>query len=291
MNVAADLIESTSCTGATVFCIECGRPNPEHGKYCHNCGTPLFRATIEPTSPTKIESSSVQWPNALALYRYPADLTKFVDRAHYSGWFTRNIEVGDRAQTIQFEDSFRQNAPHNLEAWFEVVFWKLYSSHPHVAKLIIDRIKRDGISANDLWAACCNFINDPSASRFKTFQKLLVSSPNIAVCATFPAFIAPDQFPMADSQIAKWVLANHEEHSQPHVGTIALQPPQPFDPKKGQLKMSHYPFFECWTLWCRGAAKQLNQGTQDQWRPRDVEMAVFTAQRERLTLPPIFAAL
>lgn len=266
-----------------MFCVECGKQNPEHGKYCHSCGSPLFIATDTAAQ----ESPILQWQNALARYRYPANLTEFTDRQQYAGWFTRNIDTGDRDQTIQFEDFFRQNAPHHLEAWFEVVFWKLFSSHRAKTGDIIKRVEANGVSASDLWTTCCEFTADPSRQRFQAFQELLVASGNIAVCATFPAFIAPDQFPMVDRQIAKWVLENHERHNQSSRGCPVLRPPQSFDPKKGALAIRHYAFMESWTLWCRAKAKELTELTSQQWRPRDVEMAVFTAQRDGLSLPPL----
>jgi hypothetical protein len=54
------------------FCVECGKQNPEHGKFCHNCGRPLFTATDTATHLAQQEASILQWQNALARYRYPA---------------------------------------------------------------------------------------------------------------------------------------------------------------------------------------------------------------------------
>ena len=50
-----------------------------------------------------------------------------------------------------------------------------------------------------------------------------------------------------------------------------------------------------WIDWCQCTADMLNQRTDHHWRARDVEMAVFTAQRsqkypdpwDRLTLKPL----
>jgi hypothetical protein len=218
----------------------------------------------------------------------PADLNKFSDRDNYPGWFSRNIEIGNREQTIQFEDSFRKYAPDYLEAWFEVVFWKLYNMPQQRAKRIVDNIKHRGVSANDLWSACGDFTASPSASRFRMFQKLIVSGSNIAVCATFPAFIAPDRFPMVDSQVTRWVFKNYVSHNQASQDDAMLEPPPPpFDPEEDLLRITHYPFVEIWTRWCRARAKRLSELTSDEWRPRDVEMSVFTAQRDGLSLPLI----
>jgi len=39
-----------------------------------------------------------------------------------------------------------------------------------------------------------------------------------------------------------------------------------------------------WIAWCRECAQELTDITETRWRARDVEMAVFTAQRDRTFL-------
>src|ERR1700693_618904 len=192
------------------------------------------------------------WKCMLDNSRYPANLSDFEDQWRYEGWFTKNIEKDARTETIEFENSFREKAPHHLEAWFEVVFWKLYSNKhaSEQAKVIIDTLKLRGISAQDLWTVCCRFIDDPSEQRFSLFQRLLVSDRHIAVCATFPAFIAPDRFPMLDTHIAKWVWKNHEEHNMFAQDDGRLLLPTDFDPVKNKpLTISDFPFYEGWIRW------------------------------------------
>ena len=47
------------------------------------------------------------WQEALDSYRYPVDLAKFPGAPEHANWFTRNIDPGDRRQTIDFETRFR----------------------------------------------------------------------------------------------------------------------------------------------------------------------------------------
>jgi ribosomal protein L40E len=158
---------------ASMFCTECGSINPECGKFCHRCGELLFRPKADETAQFA-EPSICKWQHALDEYRYPVNLTTFADRQEYSGWFTRNIEIGDRAQTIKFETLFRQNAPEHLEAWFEVVFWKLYkvavpALSSYRAKIVIDSVRRRGVSAGELWSRCSEFTECPSIAKFEAF--------------------------------------------------------------------------------------------------------------------------
>lgn len=67
------------------------------------------------------------WQKALDKYEYPVRLDGFEDRQIYPGWFKCDTDNGDRSSTMKFEERFRKLAPHHLEAWYEVVFWKMYS--------------------------------------------------------------------------------------------------------------------------------------------------------------------
>src|SRR5947209_1946373 len=69
------------------------------------------------------------WLKAITDYRYPVDLTKLPGIK--PPWPTPNLSVGDRKATASFEDHFRQYAVMHIEAWLEVLYWKLFSQ-PHV---------------------------------------------------------------------------------------------------------------------------------------------------------------
>jgi hypothetical protein len=226
------------------------------------------------------------WKCILDGYRHPINLSDLEGQWRLLG----NLKKGDRTETIEFENSFREQAPHHLEPWFEVVFWRLYGDKQasERAKVIIDTLKRRGILAQDLWGACCQFIDNPGERRFKAFQKLIVAGRHIDVAVSFPAFIAPDRFPMVDGQIAKWVRKNHEAHNMFAQDTGRLLPPTYFDLAKDlSLTIFDYPFYEQWIPWCQLKSKQLTELSGSQWRARDVEVAVSTAQRTGLELPPV----
>jgi len=74
-----------------------------------------------------IAPDSLVWHVALDSYRYSVNLRKFPTRDGFPGWFDRELEKGDRSETIQFENRFRKYAASHLEPWYEVVFWKMYS--------------------------------------------------------------------------------------------------------------------------------------------------------------------
>ena len=50
------------------------------------------------------------------------------------------------------------------------------------------------------------------------------------------------------------------------------------------LQDDDFPNYLNWVNWCQEVAQVLTELTSKQWRARDVEMAVFTAQRNGMTL-------
>ena len=238
------------------------------------------------------------WENALQAYSYSVDLSEFEDADKYSGWFQRDDSPlnGTLKETIIFEDRFRELAPHHLEAWYEVVYWKTYSqkrlrnsatqraikrieysvnfskyvtdlkNNPEVTTDQRDSLKyaltgssssydwndfqHGKITSERLWSLCLEYTKDASKDTFNAFRKMLVKGKMVAAAATFPAFLAPDSFPMIDKQIAKWARKNGDLHSYgidgPILATYASL-------GNNVLKQAgrDWVFVESWIDWCR----------------------------------------
>ena len=235
------------------------------------------------------------WEEALQAYRYPVDLADFKDAGKYPGWFQRNDSPtkGTLAATVAFEKRFRELAPDHLEAWYEVVFWKMYSQRGRAndrTRRVIHRIRSSGVTADRLWSVCRNYTQAPSRRAFDLFRKKLVSSTVVAVAATFPAFIDSDDFPMVDTQIVKWARAHGPQHSYTQCGGPALTESPDLSRSVTTLRDDlrvHRAFVESWYTWCRFTADTLSRLSDRKWRARDVEMAVFTAQGNSRGLNPL----
>ena len=226
------------------------------------------------------------WGKALDSYRYPVDLTDFPDAPKHGGWFALNVAPGDPLQTMGLETRFRQQARDHLAAWAEVVFWKLYSGRRDNAVKSAARLLGSETSAADLWLSCGGYIANPSIETFRTFRSKLFRHSVVATATTFPAFICPEEVPMVDTQITHWARKNDHLHGYARLGGPDIE--RVPELKSGSvLKESHWPFVESWIAWCRFTAWKLSQFTGRAWRARDVEMAVFTAQRNSLTLEPL----
>ena len=214
------------------------------------------------------------WKQAFNRYKYPVDLRDYTGAREHPGWFDLNMSLGNPDQTRAFETRFRQQAPFYLEAWAEVVYWKLYFRRGIAAERATELLC-SGTSPRALWSSCNYYIENRDRQAFKTFRKLLFKSPVVAVAATFPAFICPDEFPMVDTQIAEWTGKHGPDHA--YRGDVNAVP-------DGNIQDWHWPFVESWIEWCRATAGKLSQRTGFEWRARDVEMAVWTAQRSN---PPL----
>lgn len=245
------------------------------------------------------------WQKALDSYQYSVRLSDFKDAPMYRRscrrWFEYDTGIGDRSRTMEFEERFRELGPHSLKAWYEVVFWKHFSSEgtaSHRSRTVIDNIKRSSVSASRLWRLCQRYVEDPNQDTFQSFRQNLVKGSAVAVAATFPAFICPEKFPMVDKHVADWARHNRSRHSYQKIGGPVLAEAPDLSGSVTALRddiIVHREFVKSWIEWCQFTAGILNQRSEFHWRARDVEMAVFTAEIsqkrpapwDRLTLKPL----
>ena len=231
------------------------------------------------------------WERALSKYSYPVNLADFADAAKYPGWFECDTGAGGLTETTAFENRFRKLAPNHVEAWYEVVFWKMASQGRRdvITRNAIEKIMASGVTTGELWSLCRAYTKRQDVEAFRRLREKLVASRSIAVAATFPAFLDPGNFPMVDRLIANWVRKNRASHSYAQSGVVLSRPPM-FTPNKTVLTEGDWGFVQSWINWCRHTRDILNKRckfTKRDWTARQVEMAVFTAQRDGLTLKPL----
>ena len=227
------------------------------------------------------------WKAALNSYRYPV-IRPFSHASKYPEWQPQlKLPKGDRAETMAFEDYFRKSGQSGMGPWAEVVFWKLASLERGIAATktgeVLDRFRLKSTRPEDLWDSLRAYVEQPTRVKFDSFRSLFgFETKVIAVVATFPAFVAPADFPMVDTQIAKWVRGHSAEQN-------AADPMPQLVPASHNrvLSMTDFTFMQRWIAWCRHTAQKLAMLTGEEWRARDVEMAVFQAQRDSLLLNPL----
>ena len=222
------------------------------------------------------------WSEALNSYCYPVDLRKYRRAYKFPGFFNGNI-LGDRNSTIEFENHYQATASNNIAAYFEVVYWKLYSQPQHRKKAtnrIVDFIQGSGITSRQLWDAIQQFLRIPSSPNLDKIRKLLgISTEVLAVPLTLCALADPQEFPMIDNQVADWVNSNASNHNVNRRRKLTL-----FIKGNTSLRDKDFLNYLNWVAWCQEVTQVLNGFTREKWRARDVEMAVFTAQRNGMVL-------
>lgn len=222
------------------------------------------------------------WTRALNDYSYPVSLPDYKRSREFPDYFTRRIP-GDRASTIDFEDYFRAGSEHSIKPWIEVAFWKLCGRKKRFEARVdslADHLRDQGVTASELCCAVDLFAAKPIKTNLSVLRALLgIKAPVLALALTYPAFVCPDQFPMVDTNTARWVSENYENHNRSRETQLT-----PFDIGRGVVRDSHFDSYLNWVHWCRETAKTLTARTHMDWRARDVEMAVFTAAREGLSL-------
>lgn len=231
------------------------------------------------------------WQRALIKYRYPVCLKDYQNALKYPSFFYQCIS-GDRDSTIQFENYFRTNVD-KTESWFEVIFWKLYSQ-PRIRNEKTEDIIRQmkfnpEIKPAQLLDRANTFMKTGSRPDFDAFRQLFrFRTKVIAIVATFPAFLRPDQYPMVDTRVAKWVNMHYQKFNAAQPDAPQLIPSQYGNNCSSTvLTMDDFPFYLQWILWTRYMGEKLTSATGSVWRPRDVEMAVFTAWGDRKSQHPV----
>ncbi len=225
------------------------------------------------------------WTRALSMYCYPVNLRDYVRRHEFPGFFEILIP-GDRESTIAFENHFRENAQSNIAAFFEVVFWKLYSQpgrRQRSTDRIVSNVLEDSIQPWKLWDAILQFVENQTIENLRRIREILgIVTDVLAIPLTFPALICPEKLPMIDTQVARWVNFNRIQQSTDTDNTLAE-----FRLNYTSLRENDFHSYLNWIAWCSETSGILTRLTNEKWRPRDVEMAVFTAQRNNVFLNPL----
>ena len=225
------------------------------------------------------------WTKALDSYDYPVSLPDYKHAGLFPGFFSQVIP-GDPASTSEFEDYFRAKSNHCIEAYFEVAFWVLCGRSKRFeasVDRIVDHLLNKGVQAAQLRAAIDDFAIAPTTRTLTALRSLLgITADVLTVALTFPVFVDPSQYPMVDMKAARWVTANYVGHSRDRTFPLTR-----FKFGSTSLHYNDFDNYLNWVHWCRESAEILTDRTGMEWRARDVEMAVFAAARQGLTLNPL----
>jgi hypothetical protein len=137
------------------------------------------------------EREGMAWVRALRQYKYPVNLALFrVGRSFSDKWFRANLRHGDWQETVQFEARFREFGPKCLEAWYEVVFWKLFSlplvrnghfdissNFSSYARLVLGDLSASLLASISFNSSCQESSNDLAPSVCRSVPSFAISMP------------------------------------------------------------------------------------------------------------------
>jgi len=101
----------------------------------------------------------------------------------------------------------------------------------------------------------------------------------MTISLTLVSFASPENFPMVDNQVAKWVNEKLDLFNKKSQNKLTN-----FNLKYTSLRTDDFENYLNWIQWCNEVAEVLSNKTKFKWRSRDVEMAVFTSQRTGIKL-------
>ncbi|OPX62554.1 MULTISPECIES: hypothetical protein [unclassified Methanoregula] len=230
---------------------------------------------------------SIQWDQARDSYCYPFDLRQFHRKKEFPEEFFNLQSKGGRDVTIQFENRFRTLARNHCEVYIEVLFWKLFSKRVKDPALdsnswynsAIDILKKTSPYA--FWTEISDFVDalnhDNIHDVMKNYQRIaghIRIRNKLIIPLTFTSLAYPEILPMIDTVVISWINGNLKEHNTGRKNTLIAFPIMT------PTIENDLPRYIRWVGWCRESAEILNHLSRyNDWRPRDVEMAVFTYQR------------
>jgi len=187
------------------------------------------------------------WIRALKLYLYPVNFNNFSQKQEFPGFFNKNIS-GDKRSTEEFEKDYQKNAPQNLAAFFEVIYWCYYFLEQNRDSNTITRIQKinsKNVKSQQLWDSIKSFIQRPDENNLRKIQQLLGLSPVLFTPLALVALADPDNFPVVNKDVANWVNANLDNQNKNRVAKLTkfLNP--------NSLQNTDFQNYLNWRAWAR----------------------------------------
>jgi hypothetical protein len=227
-----------------------------------------------------MESFVESWENALLQYNWTVNLRNFKSKAQFNGYFNQII---DKNNVQHFEDKFRSSLDSELDFTVsgEVCYWKNYGSFRSRDELTAKLLTLLSEPANWQSFVCdlTELATNPTYENIDRFR-ITCGQPNgFATPVTFLSFYNPKEFPMVDRIIGDWWNANSPKFSASWATPFAQR-------EDGWLPLNkqNWSAYLEWRDFCSQCALLLTLNSERHWRARDVEMAVWEAEKRKLAL-------
>jgi hypothetical protein len=224
------------------------------------------------------------WIKAYGMYSWTVDLTHFRGRCNYPGYFNRVITPNN---VVVFENEFRKAIKEAdlFEIAGEVCFWKNYRS---IRNQRTTQSLLNYLSCPANWGEFVRSIkeisNSPSYDNFMSLQRACNQPKGFAIPITFLAFYKPTEYPMVDKHIADWWVANRVKHGYETSPRFCQRNDGWIQTYTTSQIRQNWSAYIAWKTFCDDYVVRIAKNCGFHWRARDVEMAVWEAEKNNISL-------
>lgn len=225
------------------------------------------------------------WGKAYSKYSWTADLRHFNKSQQYPGYFNCIITPAD---VVIFENKFRAAIDGNdsFEIAGEVCFWKNYGNaqaRNRVTQELLTYL-RDPVNWNKFIQAIKKISSNPSYNNFIGIRNACNQPRGFATPITFLAFYKPTEYPMVDKHIANWWDANRAKYGYGDSPKFSQRNDGWIQTCTISQKKQNWNSYIAWKNYCVDYATRIAKNCRWNWRARDVEMAVWEAYKNIISL-------
>lgn len=225
------------------------------------------------------------WQRARGGYCWTVDLSHFERALDYPGRFNRVVTP---ATVVAFEDEFRAaiDGTGSFEIAGEVCFWKNHGSPQARNRITRDLLKhlKDPANWNEFALAVKLLSGKPSYGGFEALRRACSQLSGFATPITFLAFYEPTEYPMVDKHIAGWWAANRAMYGYEASPGFSQRDDGWIQATTVARSKQNWEAYLAWRQFCMDYAARIAQYCDLNWRARDVEMAVWEAQENGISL-------
>lgn len=225
------------------------------------------------------------WTKAFKMYNWAVDLQHFNSATNYPAYFNRSIQPDE---VVQFEDTFRATIDENgsFEMAGEVCFWKNYGNIQARNRLTQRLLTH--ITSRENWDRLIKAIkavsNNPSLSNFIALRKACNQPRGFATPITFLAFYKPTEFPMVDKHIANWWRTHKGAYGYDDSPDFIQRDDGWIQTMTVPQNTQNWNAYIAWKRFCCDYSKKIQRNCGLSWRARDIEIAIWMAQKNDLDL-------
>jgi hypothetical protein len=225
------------------------------------------------------------WIKARDHYCWEVNLARFQGARNYPGYFNRVVASTD---VQAFEDDLRAaiDRTGSFQVVGEVCFWKNYGAYQarnRTTQELLTHLENP-IHWGQFTQAVKQVAANPSFDNFARLREACRQPRGFAVPITFLAFYEPCRYPMVDKHIAQWWTQNKEQYGYEAYPEFSQRQDGWIRADFTAQSKHNWKSYIAWVEFCREYASKLAEFCRLNWRARDIEIAIWEAQKSGMPL-------